>query len=52
MLRPTRTEPREIGSDRNRSMMPLPRSMLRPMATMNAEKAMVWAMIPGISHSR
>jgi hypothetical protein len=51
-LRPMSTEAREIGSERNRSTMPLSMSVLRPMATTKDEKAIVWAMIPGSSHSR
>ena len=52
MLRPMSTDTPAMGSERNRSMMPLPRSTLSPFATMNAENAMVCPMIPGISHSR
>ena len=50
-LRATTTDERRIGSDRNRSTMPLPMSVSRPMATMKALNAIVWAMIPGSSHS-
>ena len=32
-------------------MMPLPMSEASPIATMNELKAIVWAMIPGSSHS-
>ena len=50
-LRATTTAPRPIGSERNRSTMPLPRSLLSPMATTNELNAMVCAMMPGSSHS-
>ena len=50
-LRPVRTEPRWMGSERIRSTMPLSMSEVRPMATMKDAKAIVWPMIPAISHS-
>jgi hypothetical protein len=52
MLRPMRTDALEIGRDRNRSMMPLLRSLVRPIATTKQENVIVCAMIPGSSHSR
>ena len=42
MLRPIRTDDREIGSDRKRSAIRLLRSFVRPMATMKHENAIVW----------
>ena len=50
-LRPTRTALVWMGSERIRSTMPLSMSAVRPMATMNDANAMVWPMIPAISHS-
>ena len=50
-LRPTRTELVWMGSDRIRSTMPLSMSAVRPMATTKDAKAIVWPMIPAISHS-
>ena len=50
-LRPISTDDREIGSERNRSTMPLSMSVLID-ATTNDANAIVWAMIPGSSHSR
>ena len=52
MLRPTSTAAGLMGSDRIRSTMPLSMSAVSPTATMNDAKAMVWPMIPAISHSR
>ena len=52
MLRPTRIEAREIGSDLSRSTMPLSRSLVSPIATMNEENTIVCAMIPGTRNSR
>ncbi len=50
-LRPTRTALTWIGRERIRSTMPLSMSLVSPIATMNDAKAMVWPMIPAISHS-
>ena len=50
--RPTRTDAREIGSERNLSTMPFSRSCDSPAATMNAANVMVCAMMPGSNHSR
>ena len=47
MLRATTTAERPMGSERNRSTMPLPMSVLRPIATTKALNVIVWAMIPG-----
>ena len=52
MLRPTRIAAGLIGSDRNRSTIPLSMSAVRPIATMNDANAIVWPMIPPSSHSR
>ena len=52
MLRPTRIDERVIGSDFSRSTKPFSRSLTRPIATMNDEKTIVCAMIPGIRNSR
>ena len=52
MLRATTTDDRLIGRARNRSTMPLSRSLVSPIATMNEANAMVCAMIPGSNHSR
>lgn len=49
MLRDTKIDDRRIGSERSRSTMPLPMSVLSPMATMKALNAIVCAMIPGRS---
>ena len=43
MLRPISTEDREMGSARNRSMMPFSTSAVIPAATTNAENTMVCA---------
>ncbi len=52
MLRPTRIDAREIGSDLSRSTIPLSRSLVSPIATMNEANTIVWAMIPGTRNSR
>jgi hypothetical protein len=46
-VRPARTAAGDMGSERKRSMRPLPRSSLRPSAVTNPPKAMFWTMIPG-----
>jgi len=52
VVRPRTTAMRDIGSDRNRSMMPFCRSLAKPM-TVNAElNATVWAKIPAMRNSR
>src|SRR6266498_1188352 len=52
VVRPTRTADRAIGSDRNRSMMPLVMSSASP-APVNVEpKITVWAKTPAIRYSR
>ena len=40
-----------MGSERIRSTMPLSMSAVSPMATTKDAKAIVWPMIPAISHS-
>jgi hypothetical protein len=50
-LRPISTDDREIGSERNRSMMPFSTSAVMPDATTNAVKTMVCAWIPGRRNS-
>ncbi len=51
-LRPIRTEDREIGSDRKRSMMPFSTSAVIPEATTNAVNTIVCAWMPGNRNSR
>ena len=46
-VRPASTAARAIGSERKRSIRPLDRSSLRPIAVTNPPKAMFWTMIPG-----
>jgi hypothetical protein len=51
-VRPARTADRAMGSDRNRSMIPLVMSSARP-APVNVEpKITVWAKTPAIRNSR
>ena len=52
VVRPVRTAERAIGSERNRSTMPLLMSSHMPMAVVAAANAMVWAKMPGIRYSR
>ena len=47
-VRPVRTAERDIGSERNRSMIPLLTSSVIPIAVVAAAKTIVWAKIPGI----
>jgi hypothetical protein len=47
-VRPVSTAERDIGSERNRSMIPLLMSSVMPMAVVAAAKTIVWAKIPGI----
>ena len=51
-VRPTRTALRDIGSDRNRSMMPFCMSSARPAPVTVAPNTMVWPKMPAINHSR
>src|SRR5699024_4647590 len=52
VVRPSTTASRDIGNDRNRSMMPFCRSLAKP-TTVNAElNATVCAKIPAIRYSR
>ncbi len=52
VVRPSSTASRDIGSERNRSMMPFCRSLHRPM-TVNAElNAVVCTKMPAIRNSR
>ena len=46
------TADRAIGSERNRSTMPLLMSSDMPIASFAAAKTIVWAKIPGIRYSR
>ena len=41
-----------MGSDRNRSMIPLPTSSAIPIAVVADANTIVWAKIPGIRYSR
>ena len=51
-VRPTSTAERDIGNDRNRSMMPFVMSSASP-APVNVEpKITVWAKTPAIRYSR
>lgn len=51
ILRPTKTDCREIGNDFSRSTMPFCRSLVRPIATIADEKTMVCTMMPGNRNS-
>ncbi len=50
-VRPASTADRAMGSERKRSIRPLLRSSLSPIAVMKPPKAMLWVMIPGIRKS-
>ena len=50
-VRPASTAARAIGSERKRSMMPLWRSSLSPIAVTKPPKAMFCTVIPGIRKS-
>jgi hypothetical protein len=50
-VRPASTAARDIGSERKRSISPLPRSSARPRAVTNPPNDIVWTMIPGIRKS-
>jgi hypothetical protein len=47
-VRAASTEPLDIGSDRNRSTRPLPRSVATPSAVLDRLVSMVWARMPAI----
>nr|WP_254126927.1 hypothetical protein [Aquihabitans sp. G128] len=47
-VRPASTDMRTMGSERNRSMMPLPMSSARPMAVEVAPNTTIWPKMPGI----
>ena len=51
-VRPTRTADRDIGRDRNRSMMPFCMSSASPAPVKVAPKITVWAKMPAIRNSR
>jgi hypothetical protein len=44
------TAERDIGSDRNRSMIPLFTSSVMPIAVVAAANTIVWAKIPGMKN--
>jgi hypothetical protein len=52
VVRPIRTAERAIGSERNRSMMPLVMSSARPLPVMVAPNSTVCAKMPAIRNSR
>ncbi|BDH58171.1 hypothetical protein MTP03_31100 [Tsukamurella sp. PLM1] len=52
ILRPIRTADRLIGSERNLSMMPLSRSVVRPPATTKHVNTIVCPRMPGSRYSR
>jgi hypothetical protein len=49
-IRPVSTAERAIGRERNRSMMPLARSSLRPIPVMTVPNTTVCTMIPGMTN--
>ena len=49
--RPASTEAREVGSERNRSIRPLPMSSHNPSAVTNPPKSMFWTRMPGMRKS-
>ena len=51
-VRPIRTADLDMGSERNRSMIPLLMSSHIPIATVAAAKTMVWTKMPGRRYSR
>ena len=51
-VRPASTADGDIGSDRNRSMMPFLTSSARPAPVIVAPNTTVWAKIPAIRNSR
>ena len=52
VVRPTSTAERDIGSDRNRSMMPFWMSSAMPAPVIVTPKITVCAKMPGIRNSR
>ena len=52
VVRPTSTAERDMGSDRNRSMMPFWMSSAMPAPVIVAPKMTVCAKMPGIRNSR
>ena len=52
VVRPTSTAARDMGSDRNRSMMPFCRSSARPIAVMPDPNITVCAKMPAMRYSR
>jgi hypothetical protein len=52
VVRPSTTATRDMGSDRNRSITPLPRSFAIPIVVKKTLNATVWAKIPAIRNSR
>ena len=50
-VRPASTAPRDMGSERKRSISPFWTSSERPSAVTNPPKAIDWTMIPGIRKS-
>ena len=50
-VRPASTAERAIGSERKRSIRPLRRSSLSPIAVTKPPNAIDWVMIPGIRKS-
>ena len=51
IVRPASTAERAIGSERKRSIRPLRRSSLSPIAVTKPPNAIDWVMIPGIRKS-
>ena len=51
-VRPVRTADGDMGSDRNRSMMPFLTSSASPAPVMVAPKTTVWAKMPAMRNSR
>ena len=51
MVRPARTAPRDIGSERKRSIRPFLRSSESPRAVTKPPNDIVWTRIPGIRKS-
>ena len=50
-VRPASTAPRDIGSERKRSIRPFLRSSASPSAVTKPPKDIVWATMPGIRKS-
>ncbi len=51
IVRPASTAPRDIGSERKRSISPFLRSSASPSAVTKPPKNIVWAISPGITKS-